>query len=79
MSLDLKGMTIAVLMGGPGSERKVSLKSGEGVVAALQSLGANAVPVDVILDDDAGQAQHKFLQAATRLINERGYRGASSV
>jgi len=37
----------------------------------------HAVPVDVILDDDAGQAQHKFLQAATRLINERGYRGAS--
>ena len=36
-----------------------------------------AVPLDIALDDDAGQAQQKFLQAATRLINERGYRGAS--
>jgi D-alanine-D-alanine ligase len=47
MPADLKGMTIAVLMGGPGSERKVSLKSAEGVAAALRSLGANAIPVDV--------------------------------
>jgi D-alanine-D-alanine ligase len=47
MTLDLTGKKIAVLMGGPGSERKVSLKSGEGVVAALQSLGAKVVPVDV--------------------------------
>ena len=34
-------------MGGPGSERKVSLKSGEGVVDALRSLGAIVTPVDV--------------------------------
>src|SRR6185436_1817744 len=47
MALDLTGMQIAVLMGGPGSERKVSLKSGEGVVAALRSLGAEVTPVDV--------------------------------
>src|SRR3954469_25895865 len=47
MSLDIAGMKIAVLMGGPGSERKVSLKSGEGVVQALQSLGADVTPVDV--------------------------------
>ena len=40
-------MPIAVLMGGPGSERKVSLKSAEGVVAALRSLGAIVTPVDV--------------------------------
>ena len=47
MPLDLTGMKIAVFMGGPGSERKVSLKSGEGVVAALRSLGAKVTPVDV--------------------------------
>ncbi len=47
MSLDIAGMNIAVLMGGPGSERKVSLKSGEGVVSALESLGAKVTPVDV--------------------------------
>ena len=47
MPLDLTNWNIAVLMGGPGSERKVSLKTGEGVVNALRSLGANVTPVDV--------------------------------
>ena len=49
MSLDLTNKRIAVLMGGPGSERKVSLKSGEGVVDALRSIGADAMPV--VVDD----------------------------
>jgi len=49
MTLDLTNKKVAVLMGGPGSERKVSLKSGEGVVEALRSLGADAMPV--IVDD----------------------------
>lgn len=47
MPLDLTNWNIAVLMGGPGSERKVSLKTGEGVVNALRSLGAQVTPVDV--------------------------------
>ena len=47
MSLNLTNRKIAVLMGGPGSERKVSQKSGEGVVGALQSLGAEVTAVDV--------------------------------
>ena len=47
MATDVTGMKIAVLMGGPGSERKVSLKSGEGVVDALRSLGADVTPVNV--------------------------------
>ncbi len=38
---------IAVLMGGPGSERQVSLATGRGVVDALRSLGAEVTPVDV--------------------------------
>lgn len=38
---------IAVLMGGPGSERDVSLATGRGVVNALRSVGANVVEVDV--------------------------------
>jgi D-alanine-D-alanine ligase len=45
MSLD--GMTIAVLMGGPGSEREVSLVSGRGVAKALAERGARVIPVDV--------------------------------
>lgn len=38
---------IAVLMGGPGSERDVSLATGQGVSKALRSLGAAVVDVDV--------------------------------
>lgn len=38
---------IAVLMGGPGSERDVSLATGRGVVKALRSLGCDVAEVDV--------------------------------
>lgn len=38
---------IAVLMGGPGSEREVSLASGKAVLNALLGLGLDAVAVDV--------------------------------
>jgi D-alanine-D-alanine ligase len=38
---------IAVLMGGPGSERDVSLATGRGVGKALRSLGCDASEVDV--------------------------------
>ena len=43
----LSEIKIAVLMGGPGSERQVSLASGKAVLNALLSLGLDAVPVDV--------------------------------
>jgi D-alanine-D-alanine ligase len=45
--MDLRNKRIAVLMGGPGSERKVSLASGAGVAKALRSLGARVTEVDV--------------------------------
>jgi D-alanine-D-alanine ligase len=38
---------IAVLMGGPGSERDVSLATGRGVSKALRSLGCDVLDVDV--------------------------------
>ena len=38
---------IAVLMGGPGSERDVSIATGKGVAKALRSLGAQVTEVDV--------------------------------
>lgn len=38
---------IAVLMGGPGSERDVSMATGKGVAKALRSLGAKVAEVDV--------------------------------
>ena len=43
----ITGQKIGVLKGGPGSERRVSLKTAEGVSQALRSLGAEVVEVDV--------------------------------
>jgi D-alanine-D-alanine ligase len=43
-----KDTLIAVLMGGPGSERDVSMASGNAVLEALIDEGLNAIPVDII-------------------------------
>jgi D-alanine-D-alanine ligase len=43
----LKGRKVAVLLGGPGSERDVSLRSGAAVARALHSLGATVEQIDV--------------------------------
>ena len=48
MSIDLTHKKIAVLMGGPGSERAVSHATGAGVAGALRKLGADVTEVDVI-------------------------------
>jgi len=45
--MNLQGKHIAVLKGGPGSEREVSLATGAGVAKALRSLGAEVTEVDV--------------------------------
>ncbi len=45
--MTVNGKHIAVLMGGPGSERDVSLATGSGVAKALRSLGATVTEVDV--------------------------------
>ena len=45
--IDLTKMKIAVLMGGPGSERKVSMATGSGVANALRKLGAEVTEFDV--------------------------------
>ena len=42
---------IGVLMGGPSSEREVSLKSGQAVFSALKSLGLEAVAIDIQRED----------------------------
>lgn len=46
MSIDQLGK-IAVLMGGTSAERKVSLRSGNAVADALESVGGNVVRVDI--------------------------------
>lgn len=43
----LNDKVVAVLMGGPGAEREVSLRSGTAVARALSSLGAKVIEVDV--------------------------------
>ncbi|MFA5095832.1 MAG: D-alanine--D-alanine ligase [Candidatus Omnitrophota bacterium] len=43
--------TIGVLMAGPSSEKKISLKSGRAVCEALQKAGFRAVPVIIKTDD----------------------------
>jgi len=43
----ISGQRIAVLMGGPGSERDVSFATGKGVANALRSLGAEITEIDV--------------------------------
>jgi D-alanine-D-alanine ligase len=43
----LKGKKVAVLLGGPGPEREVSLRSGSAVARALRSLGAFVEEIDV--------------------------------
>lgn len=45
-----RSLTIAVLLGGRSSEREVSLRSGKGVLAALERLGLRAVAVDPAAD-----------------------------
>ena len=47
MKLENLPNKIAVLMGGPGAERDVSLVTGKGVSKALRSLGAEVTEVDV--------------------------------
>ena len=49
--MSIAGKKIAVLMGGPGSEREVSLASGKGVHDALETVGAEVTDVDVTGDD----------------------------
>ncbi len=45
--MELAGKRIALVMGGPGSERDISLATGKGVAEALTSLGAEVVELDV--------------------------------
>jgi len=45
--INLTKKRVAVLMGGPGSERDVSMATGKGVAKALRSLGAEVSEVDV--------------------------------
>jgi D-alanine-D-alanine ligase len=47
----VKGMTITILAGGPGSEREVSLNSARSVAEALRTSGAEVAVLDVVGPD----------------------------
>jgi D-alanine-D-alanine ligase len=59
MTIDKKSLKVAVLMGGIGEERQVSLESGKCVSQAMRDAGLNVVTSDItpenmeILDDDS--------------------------
>jgi len=53
---------VGVLMGGPSSEREISLKSGKAVLSALLGSGVDAVGIDIITDN---------AQENSRLLKER--------
>ena len=42
---------VGVLMGGPSSEREISLKSGKAVFSALKQSGLEVVAIDITTDD----------------------------
>jgi len=63
MKNDFRPGKIGVLLGGPSSEKEISLKSGRAVCAGLSSLGLEAVPVEIVTDDIA---------ANERLLKESG-------
>ncbi|MBP7215712.1 MAG: D-alanine--D-alanine ligase [Candidatus Omnitrophica bacterium] len=46
-----KSKRVGVLMGGPSSEREVSLKSGKAVLEALKHAGVSAVPLEITSDN----------------------------
>ncbi len=48
---EIEALSLAVLMGGPGHEREVSLASGKGVASALRSICREVVEVDVTGND----------------------------
>ncbi|MCX5710384.1 MAG: hypothetical protein NT060_00190 [Candidatus Omnitrophica bacterium] len=50
MEIDIKGKKIGVLMGGPSSEREISLKSGKAVYEALKGAGVDVIAVDIVTD-----------------------------
>ncbi len=49
--------TIGVLMGGPSTERDISLKSGKAVCDVLKTSGVAVVPVDIAADDPQESAR----------------------
>jgi D-alanine-D-alanine ligase len=63
MELKDKFGRVGVLMGGPSTEREISLKSGEAVLEALKQIGLDAVGIDIKTEN---------AEENIRLIKDRG-------
>ncbi|MCB2428131.1 D-alanine--D-alanine ligase [Methylophaga pinxianii] len=66
---------VAVLLGGRSAEREISLKSGHAVLAALQSLGVDAVELDVDKNVSEHLRQNNFDRAFIVLHGRGGEDG----
>lgn len=65
---------IGVLMGGPSSEREISLRSGRAVYAALKGLGIDAAAIDIATDkfeENAGLIESYKLDCAFLALHGR--------
>lgn len=71
----MKNRKIGVLMGGWSSEREVSLRSGEAVIAALRGRGYDASPIYVDRDLDQVLRQHRVDVAFIALHGRYGEDG----
>ncbi|HET7793533.1 MAG TPA: D-alanine--D-alanine ligase [Rhizobacter sp.] len=76
MSINVKALgKVAVLMGGTSAERDISLMSGEGVLAALQSKGVNAHAFDPSVQDLAELKKQGFARCFIALHGRHGEDG----
>jgi D-alanine-D-alanine ligase len=71
----MESRKIGVLLGGASSEREISLKTGEAVLAALQSRGHDAVPIYVDKDVDVALRQERIDVAFVALHGRWGEDG----
>ncbi len=76
MNIDVKKLgKVAVLMGGPSSEREISLLSGNGVLAALREKGVDAHAFDPAVQSVFDLPREKFARAFIALHGRFGEDG----
>ena len=70
MTIDYSKAKVAVLMGGSSAEREISLRSGNGVLAALRRSGVSAHPFDPS-EQDIGQLKRDGFEVAMIALHGR--------
>ena len=79
MSIDVKALgKVAVLMGGSSAERQISLMSGTGVLAALQSKGVDAHAFDPAEREVVELKREGFSRCFIALHGRHGEDGSAS-